>query len=209
MGANLGLFQLEQAADLEEAIGTANRIGMPTQNFTVADSTGRIGWSLAGPIPRRVGLDGRLPQSWADGNRRWEGRLNPADYPRVTDPESGRIWTANNRVVGGDMLQKLGDGGYDNGARAGQIRDGLFALERADVGDMLAIQLDDRALFLERWHDLLLETLDDQAIAGEDGRGELHRLVEADWSGHASVESVAYRMVRAFRPSWLNRCSIL
>jgi penicillin amidase len=199
MGVNLGLFQLEQAADLEEAIGIANRIGMPTQNFTVADSTGRIGWSLAGPIPRRVGLDGRLPQSWADGNRRWEGRLNPADYPRVTDPESGRIWTANNRVVGGDMLQKLGDGGYSTGARAGQIRDGLFALERADVGDMLAIQLDDRALFLERWHDLLLETLDDRAIAGEDGRGELRRLVEADWSGHASVESVAYRMVRAFR----------
>lgn len=64
---------------------------------------------------------------------------------------------------------------------------------------MLAIQLDDRALSLERWDDLLLETLDDQAIVGDDRRGELRRLVEADWSGHVSVESVAYWMVRTFR----------
>ena len=35
------------------------------------------------------------------------------------DPGGGRVWTANNRVVGGAMLEKIGDGGFDLGARAG------------------------------------------------------------------------------------------
>ena len=51
----------------------------------------------------------------------------------------------------------LGDGGYDLGARARQIRDDLKAKDHFAPDDMLAIQLDDRAVFLEHWHELLLE----------------------------------------------------
>ena len=32
-----------------------------------------------GRIPRRVGFDGRLPGSWADGSRRWDGWLAPEE----------------------------------------------------------------------------------------------------------------------------------
>jgi penicillin G amidase len=194
----LGILGLEDVRTVDQAIAVAHRTGIPPQNFVVADETGRIGWTTIGRIPRRVGFDGRLPTSWADGARRWEGWLAPGEVPQVVDPPSGRLWTANNRVVGGDMLARLGDGGYDLGARARQIRDDLLARERVRPADLLAIQLDDRALWLERWRALLLTTLTPETVKGNPRRAELRRLVATRWSGHAAVDSVGYRLVRGF-----------
>ena len=54
---------------------------MPAQNFVIGDREGRIGWTVAGRIPRRVGFDGSVPVSWSDGRRGWDGWLTPAEYP--------------------------------------------------------------------------------------------------------------------------------
>ena len=88
-----------------------------------------------------------MPQSWADGTRRWDGFLAPDEVPVVRDPPDGQLWTANNRVVGGDALARLGNGGYDEEARAAQIRDRLRALtgRPAVPADGLAVQLDDES----------------------------------------------------------------
>jgi penicillin amidase len=63
---------------------------------------------------------------------------------------------------------------------------------------MLAIQYDDRALFLTPWRDLLLELLSDEAV-GEDNRLIEYRQLVQDWIPRAAPESVGYRLVRAFR----------
>ena len=63
---------------------------------------------------------------------------------------------------------------------------------------MLAIQYDDRALFLAPWRELLLEILDDGAVAGDAALAEYRALVES-WLPRAAPESVGYRLVRAFR----------
>jgi penicillin amidase len=189
---------LETAGSLDEAMAVANRAGIPAQNFVCADADGHIGWTIMGRIPVRVGFDGRIPVSWADGSCRWDGWLAPEAYPRIKDPPGGQIWTANARVVDGAMLARLGDGGYDLGARARQIRDDLSALGPARERDMLPVQLDDRALFLARWQQLLLSTLTPQAVAGDPRRAEVKRLAEA-WGGRAAVDSAGYRIVRGFR----------
>jgi penicillin amidase len=197
-GVNAALFRMEAAASVAEAQAIAPEAGMPHQNLVAADAEGHIGWTIIGRIPRRVGYDGSVPVSWADGTRSWAGWLDPAEYPRVVDPPSGRIWTANARVVGGDQLAKVGVGGYDLGARQGQIRDALLATGKASESDMLRIQLDDRALLLARWQKLLLGVLTPEAVAKDPRRGEARRLVEA-WGGRAAIDSVGYRVVRAFR----------
>jgi len=197
-GLNASLVRMESVGSLDEAQALAPEAGMPNQNFVVADGSGRIGWTIIGRIPRRVGHDGSVPTSWADGTRRWDGWLAPGDYPRVVDPPSGRIWTANARVVSGENLVRVGVGGYDLGARQGQIRDDLLAIEKASESDMLRIQLDDRALLLARWQKLLLATLTPDATASDPRRAEARRLVEA-WGEHAAIDSVGYRVVRAFR----------
>ena len=197
-GVNSRLTGLETAQTLAEAQEVANRAGIPAQNFVAVDRDGHIGWTIMGRMPRRVGFDGRAPSSWADGQRRWDGWREPADYPRLVDPPGGRIWTANARVVGGAMYEKLQEGVYDLGARAGQIRDDLLALDKASERDLLNVQLDDRALFLARWRDLLLKVLDPEAVMADPRRGEMRKLAE-DWGGRASVDSAGYRIVRAFR----------
>lgn len=189
---------MEAARTVDEAQALAPEVGIPNQNYVVADASGRIGWTIIGRIPRRFGHDGSVPVSWADGKRGWDGWLSPAEQPRVVDPPGGRLWTANARVVGGEKLAKVGVGGYDLGARQGQIRDDLLALETASEDDMLRIQLDDRALLLARWQDLALDVLDPETAARDPRRAEARRLVEA-WGGRAAVDSVGYRIVRSFR----------
>ena len=194
-----GLPKLEEAASLDDALQLANGIGSPPQNFVCAGRDGRIGWTVMGRLPRRVGFDGRLPTSWADGSRRWDGWLTPAEYPRIVDPPGGRIWTANARVVDGLELAKLGEGGgFEFGARQRQVRDALLGIEKATPRDMLNLQLDNRALFLERWRKVLLETLTPEAVSKDVRRGELARFVDG-WGGRAAVDSVGYRAVREFR----------
>ncbi len=146
---------------------------------------------------RAPGYDPTIPADWTLPEAGWRGFLAPERYPRVINPPDGQIWTANNRVVGGAALALIGDGSPDRGARARQIRDGLATLERATERDMLAIQLDDRALFLERWRRLMLDTLDGEALAGRADREGLRRAVAAD-AERASVSSLGYPYVRRF-----------
>jgi penicillin amidase len=205
-GVNMSLTGMESIETLEEAIEQANKSGSPAQNFVVADDRGRIAWTILGRMPRRVGFDGRLPTSWADGEHRWDGYREPADYPRIVQPASGKIWTANARVVSGEMLDKLGDGGYDLGARAQQIRDDLLATDDATEADMLRIQLDDRAVFLEPWRELLLEVLSPEALEEKPDRRELRNAVD-EWGGKAAVDSVGFRVVREYRRHLLAQLS--
>ncbi|HSN53364.1 MAG TPA: penicillin acylase family protein [Candidatus Sulfomarinibacteraceae bacterium] len=197
--ATLGLVDLEHAADLEEALDIAAAVGIPPQNFVCADAAGRIGWTLIGRIPKRFGFSGAVPTSWADGSCGWDGYLDPQAAPRIVDPPDGVLWSANNRTTSGETFAVLGDGGTDLGARARQIRDGLLALSEADESDMLAVQLDDRAVLLEGWRTLALEVLDDEAVEGHPSRALFRDLVRDTWTGRASVDSQAFRLVRAFR----------
>jgi penicillin amidase len=86
------------------------------------------------------------------------------------------------------------------GARAKQIRDALAGLTNATPADVLTIQLDDRALLLEPWRQLLLTTLRDSkaAAAITNDLAEVVRCV-SDWNGRATADAVGYRLVRGFR----------
>jgi penicillin G amidase len=190
---------LESAHTIEEAFDEVNGVGIPGQNLVVADRTGRIGWTVYGAIPRRVGLDGVLPSSWADGSRRWQGWLERGEYPRILDPPGGRIWTANARVVGGDMLARLGDGSYEVGARARQIHERLMARDRFTVRDMLAIQMDASSEFLDRWRQFLLDALTPATLQGHAERADLRQILEHGWTGRAAPDSAAYAFVHRFR----------
>ena len=196
-GVNLRMIGLETATSVVAAIDVANTIAMPPQNFVVGDAEGNIGWSIAGKIPRKTAFNAMLPADWSE-QQGWNGWIAPEDYPRIINPEHGRIWSANARVVDAEALRIIGDGGYDLGARAKQIRDGLFARDKFSPADMLEIQYDDRALFLDRWRLLLLDVLDSDTVAADAGLMEYRRLVE-DWIPRAAPESVGYRLVRAFR----------
>jgi penicillin amidase len=198
---NLTLVELEGATTAAAAIEIGHRAGLPALNLLLADKDGKIAWTIAGRVPRRVGYDGRLPVTWTFGDRKWDGYLPRGEVPVVLGEaatEPGRIWSANHRHVGSEALAKLGDGAYRRAPRAAQIRDGLAKLSRAAPRDLLALQLDDRALFLERWHGLLMETLTPDVVGQRKARAALRSFAEK-WEGRATVDAVSYRLVREFR----------
>jgi penicillin G amidase len=200
---NLNLQQLEDSANVEDAIHVAQISALPTQNFMVADSRGKIGWTLAGPLPRRAPASAQSASDVEDlpfdssTYRDWQGYLPPDAYPSRIDPPLGRVWTANNRTLPDAEAVLLGDAGADLGARASQIRDDLLALPRATERDMLAIQTDDRALWIDGWRDMALAALDADAVRDHPQRAEFRRLLLA-WNGRADDDAVGYRLVRAF-----------
>ena len=116
-----------------------------------------------------------------------------------------RLWSANARVVGGDKLRVLGDGGYEIGSRATIIRDRLMARNRFAARDLLNIQLDTSATFLARWRDLAMRTLTPAATSGHPERAEFRTVLETTWPGTAAPDSAAYRFTRMFREEAADR----
>jgi penicillin amidase len=191
----------ERSRSVDELMRAIAGLGMPNQNVTMADASGRIAWTIGGVIPRRVGHNGMTPESWADGSNRWDGYLSPEEFPRIVDPKDGRIWTANAPVVGGEMLATIGEGGFADGIRARLIRDRLMSIDKATPQDMLNIQLEDKALFLERWRQVVLDGLGTRGLMPK--QREFRALVETHWSGRANPDSVGYRLVKQFRANFV------
>lgn len=206
--ADMRFLGLEAADTIAAAVAAVRGAGTPALNCVLADRAGDIAWTIAGRIPDRRGFDGRLPVSWMYGDRTWQGLLAPEKTPVVaTHAEQipgaipaadAFLWSANQRQIGGAALKVLGDGGYTRPYRAAQIRDRLAQLTQATPRDLLAIQLDDRALFQAFWHAQLLATLTPEAVAQRPARSRLKAAVEK-WEGRASIEAVSYRLVREFR----------
>lgn len=194
---NYELQRLELAETADEGVAIAQAAGMPPQNFVVGDRQGNIAWTIAGRLPKRIGgFDPALPADFSHEGIGWDGWLAARDYPLIANPPWQRLWTANQRITEDPWLKTLGDGGYDLGARAKQIRDDLRAHAHFTAEDMLKIQLDDRALFLERWKDLMVLELNRAPHTA--ARDALQKAL-AGWKGRASIDSVAYRVVRAWR----------
>lgn len=202
---NLELLKMEEAADLLAAQAVGQRTGMPAQNMVAGDAQGHIGWTISGPLPNRTAQHAAtFPLRSTDAALTWTSLRMPADYPRVNDPSSGQLWTANARQLAGPAHSSLGDGGADLGARGQQIRDDLTALASGPGGGkanelaVYQIGLDDRALFVSTFRDRALRTLDAAALQDQPQRTEFRRLLESSWDGRASPSSVGYRLARTY-----------
>jgi penicillin G amidase len=212
---DFGLMDFAHSGSLDALFKLADRAAIPAQNLVAGDRTGRIGWRLLGPMPERTGGCNRnnlvendredpsppVSRPASGDETRWpthscyQWSLARRNNPAILDPTGHRLWTANARVVDGEALEAIGDGGYVLGVRGWMIRDRLSVGDIFDETDLLAIQFDDRSLFLERWWRLLREQ------AATSGTPALRALVDADphWPARAAGETASYRIVRAWR----------
>ena len=199
---NVNLRKLEGVDTVDEALTVASTAGIPAQNFVAGDAAGNIGWTIAGPLPRRAagGPDATFPLP--EGVAGWQGWLALGEYPRVVNPAGGQLATANSRQLAGPAAALIGDGGFDLGARTRQARDALAALgPRTDERGVYSVTLDDRALFMAGWRDRALGLLDGAALADPQqgaARKEAARLLRDGWTGRASTDSAGYRIARGF-----------
>lgn len=189
---DLGLVQLESVVSTEAGLQTASNLGMPHQNIVIADLLGNIGWTITGRLPARETAPTLTPIRSDTPERCWSNFLPSEQHPRQYNPPVGRIWTANNRLVGGESLELLGDGGYAIGHRARQIRQRLFEQQTFTEQNLLEIQLDDFGSFLAPWQEWFLEG---SRLAGN---AQMNQWVE-NCDLRARVDSVGYRILQQFR----------
>ncbi|HEV7816044.1 MAG TPA: penicillin acylase family protein, partial [Janthinobacterium sp.] len=204
---NINLRRMETVDTLADALAAAATFGMPAQNLVAGDDRGNIGWTIAGPLPKRAPQGGQAvtfslaagaPAAGAPAAA-WQGWLAPADYPRVLNPPAGQLSTANSRQLMGPGADLLGDGGFDIGARNHQVREDLRLLgAKTDVRSVYGVALDDRAIFMADWRDRAIVALSDGAVAGHPQRAEFLQLLKSGWSGRASPDSAGYRLARGF-----------
>lgn len=192
---NLNLINFEQATSVEQALKLAKNVSIPAQNLLVGDTKGNIGWTIIGPLPQRNNQSNPYTTiHHVDGKIQW---LDAEHYPYVINPDNNALWTANSRVVDGDDLKKVGDGGYALGVRAKLIRDKLIKLDNANERDLLAIQLDTDAELYWRWRDHLLSELQKQPFKSNQHQEAIDLIKH--WNGKSDSDQAGFTLIRAYR----------
>ena len=195
--ANLDLLGMETATDIEGALDVLNGSGIPPQSAVVGDADGRIAWTIAGRIPARGGSAAELPlaQEVVDS---WAGWLDDADFPRIVDPPEGYLASANARLLTGEALALVGDGGAALGARQRRLRERVATVDGLDAEGALAIQRDLHSNWLDAWAAELERLLDASQAEAHTDIAALRALM-ADWQPEARVDNRAYSLVRRWQ----------
>ena len=189
--ANLGIINFGNAKNVQAAIKIGQRIAIPTQNLLIVDESGNAAWLPGGAVMERQ-------QASFTAIKEQEAVNTPpkraSKLPMVLNPDMGRIWTANARVISTDDFKVWGNGGYALGARGRQIRDRLFEKDTFTETDFYAIQLDNHARFLIPWQHLLYGLLNMRDIEFKPDLAYLNT-----WGECACENSVGYTLVKHFR----------
>lgn len=197
-GLDLDMLELAAARDVGAAEAIVASWSGPSLNWVFADTAGAIGWIVNGPLPRRRGFDGSVPESWADGRHGWEGRLMP---PRLVNPPGQALYAANNRTLPAPASNAL-TRTWLRPVRAKRIADLLDAGHDFDEADFLKMQLDTRAEAYDFIRDLALEVL-----SPDESDPELAavRARIAEWNGRADTDQVGFRLLHVYHRALLSR----
>lgn len=175
------LYRINRARDWRAFTAALQNFHSPVQNLIYADTSGRIGFSVAGRIPLRgPGNDGGI----LDGRERrqdWRGFI-PADrLPRLFDPERGVIVNANNRVVGPGYPYLIANR-WEAPFRALRAEELLAAPGRHDPGKSRRMQMDAISIAARELTPLFLKM-----TPPVPDHAEARRLL-GDWDGAAARE---------------------
>ena len=142
------MLKLNQAQDRQAFEAALADWTTPPQTVTYADSEGHIGCMLAGRVPLRNQNLGLLPAPGWNGEHEWDAYIPIPELPKIFDPPSGVIVTANNKIAGDDYPYFLGIE-HMPGWRALRIENLIAKKKRHSSRDMVEMQLDTGSTFAE------------------------------------------------------------
>lgn len=140
------LYKLGLARDWREFQEACALVAAPGLNISYADARGNIGWVATAHLPLRPkGVSGRRIMPGDNGKFDIEGFLPPEKNPRLFNPPSGMIITANNKPLVGPVdpyyLPRL-TGYWRPSDRARRIRELLRRQPRWDLESLKKVQTD-------------------------------------------------------------------
>jgi penicillin amidase len=194
---DLGQLAMDRVRSVDEAVAVMNRAGGPANNVILADRDGHIAWTYTGKIPIRRGFDGSFSVSWADGRSHWTGYVSPDALPRIVDPPSGFVASANQRMLDASYPYVVGHS-FANGYRAFRISQRLEAMTNIQEQDLFDLQLDSTSHFYEFYRRLARELLTDTVTQRKPSLAKARHAFEA-WNGKADADSRGFALVVRFR----------
>ena len=167
---------INRAGDWTTFTAAIGSFAAPSMNVVYADVDGNVGYAMTGKLPVRASGDGTLP---GDGNAApaWIGSIEPSALPRVFNPASGVIYSANNEIDRG--FSGLITRDWTAGFRASRLRDQLSKAQGVDLEAMASLQNDRRSVAA------------DLVLAGLDAAIKTGRSRDADISSAALLEQLA------------------
>jgi penicillin G amidase len=130
---------LNRAATIEEALAALRTYPGPTQNFEIADTSGRVAYHLAGAIPN---------------DPLWSRNIHPASdlakkypaipfdqLPRVAPSRGAIVWTSNNKMYGASYPYRLSPA-FAPPCRAYRVAELLRARKIYDIDYFTSMHMD-------------------------------------------------------------------
>ena len=181
-----------RAKNVDELDATMRDWVDPANNFMMADRHGAIGYLMRGRVPLRPRANGWLPVPGWTGEHEWAGDIPFEELPRVRNPDTGWIVTANNRIVD-DSYPHYVALDWAPPTRAQRIISRVEGLTGATVADMASIHAE-RVSLPSR---VFVAALD--GIAPSDGRAAEAKRILQDWDGAMDADAVAPTLYAVWR----------
>ncbi|HKS70560.1 MAG TPA: penicillin acylase family protein [Ktedonobacterales bacterium] len=180
----VGFYELDKATDWQQFNTAVDDISI-SQNFVYADTAGNIGYRMSGMLPIRDPENDTLPVDGTDPTYEWRGYVPQAEMPRLFNPPTHIIATANNQIVPDDYPIYV-TASWDQGYRARRIVDLLSATQLLSPNDFAAIQTDVYAIPTAQ---LVPAYIAAGNAAGGDAAAAAHALT--GWNGRMDASSTA------------------
>ncbi len=148
------ILRLNRAGNVQEALKALGLVTAPSLNVTLAEVDGGIAYVLAGRIPLRPTEHATGVGFAPEDSNEWD-MLDYGLHPRVMDPPSGRIVTANHQVAGDAYPYYLSDSSVSP-ERAHRIHELLDATPLHDRESFVRMQQDTLSLRARRLSPRLL-----------------------------------------------------
>src|ERR1700692_3688627 len=140
-GLHMPFFDVDAAQNWEEFRKAFAQLDAPGQNVVYADVDGNIGYQTTGHVPIRAAGDGSLPVSGTDDSHEWTGYIPFDKLPRIYNPPSGVIATANGRITPNGFPYSVSTA-WEAPWRTERIYHVLESGRKFSAADMLALQND-------------------------------------------------------------------
>ena len=135
---------INRATDWTSFIAAVGTFSVPSMNIVYADVDGNIGYAMSGQLPMRSGGDGTMPIDGSSGGGEWTGTIGAGSLPRVLNPDSGFVASANNEID--RSFNGLITRDWVAPYRAARLIDRITKTEAIDMEAMEKLQNDRRSL---------------------------------------------------------------
>ncbi len=194
-GVPISFRPLNEAQNWEQFREALSHFPGPGQNVVYADVDGHIGYQAAGLVPVRKAGDGSVPVPGDTDEHEWTGYIPFDQLPRVYDPPSGILATANGRIAPNGYSHMISTH-WMAPYRTERIYKVLESGKKFSAPDMLALQMDVYSDFDHSLADKLVYAVD-HAKASPRARAAADLL--RSWDGRVTADSAAPTIETAAR----------